>query len=98
MARKNSKITIKDLLKRYSDAKVGEILVTSIRKDGTLKGVDEELIEICSSFQDVPIIYSGGLVFEDSQKLKNYDLDAVTISSSVYFKNFNLEKFRGSFN
>tara|TARA_Y100000816_G_C26106034_1_gene587852 strand:- start:445 stop:1173 length:729 start_codon:yes stop_codon:yes gene_type:complete len=98
MARKNSKITIKDLLKRYSDAKVGEILVTSIRKDGTLKGVDEELIEICSSFQDVPIIYSGGLVFEDFQKLKNYDLDAVTISSSFYFKNFNLEKFRDSFN
>ena len=37
MARKNSKIKVKELIKKYSDNKVGEILLTSVRNDGTLK-------------------------------------------------------------
>lgn len=94
MARNNSKIKVNDLLKIYSDNKVGEILVTSVRKDGSLKGIDEELIQICDKFQDVPIIYSGGLVINDLNTIKKYSLDAFTVSSAFYYQNFSAEKFK----
>ncbi len=98
MARKNSKIKVKELIKKYSENKVGEILVTSIRKDGTLKGFDEELVEMIKDNTEVPIIYSGGIVSDDAKKFKKYDLDAITVSSSYYFKNFKPDRFRNEIN
>ena len=84
----SSEIRVTDLIKKYSDNKVGEILLTSVRNDGTLKGVDEELLELCLKLSEVPVIYSGGLIFEDANKLKKYPIDEVTVSSSYYYKIF----------
>ena len=98
MARRNSYIKVTDLIKKYSDNKVGEILLTSVRNDGTLKGVDEELLELCLKLSEVPVIYSGGLIFEDANKLKKYPIDAVTVSSSYYYKNFSPSDFKKEYN
>ena len=43
------------------DRGAGEILLTSIDRDGTRRGFDIELITTLSSLVDVPIIASGGL-------------------------------------
>mgnify|MGYP006134972459 FL=1 len=94
MARKNTNIKVSDLLKKYNDAGVGEILVTSVRRDGTLKGFDEELAKIISKHNDVPTIYSGGIINSDADKIKKYSIDAITVSSCYYYKNFNLEEFK----
>ena len=42
------------------DRGVGEILLTSIDKDGTLKGYDLELIETIVNKVNIPVIASGG--------------------------------------
>ena len=42
------------------DRGVGEILITSIDKDGTMSGYDLALIEKVSSSVDIPVIASGG--------------------------------------
>jgi imidazole glycerol-phosphate synthase subunit HisF len=94
MARKNTNIKVSDLLKKYIDAGVGEILVTSVRRDGTLKGFDEELIEIISKHNDVPTIYSGGIINSDADKIKKYYIDAITVSSCYYYKSFKPEEFK----
>lgn len=98
MARKNTNIKIEELLRKYSENEVGEILITSIRRDGTLKGFDEELVEILGKFNKVPIIYSGGITPNDAKKLQKYNLDAITASSSYYFKNFNPDEFKKDLN
>ncbi|MCS7084347.1 MAG: imidazole glycerol phosphate synthase subunit HisF [Aquificaceae bacterium] len=46
-------------LKRAQDLGAGEILLTSMDRDGTKLGYDEELLRACS-FLKVPIIASGG--------------------------------------
>jgi cyclase len=94
MARQNSFIKVEDLIQKYSNSKVGEILVTSIRRDGSLKGVDEELIEICNKLSNVPIIYSGGLVSDDVKVIKKYSIDAFAVSSSFYYQNFSPVNFK----
>ena len=46
--------------KELEDRGAGEILITSIDKDGTMSGYDLDLIEALSSVVRVPIIASGG--------------------------------------
>ena len=46
--------------KRAIDLGVGEILLTSIDRDGTRKGFDRELIAALASFAPIPVIAHGG--------------------------------------
>lgn len=94
MARTKTKIKVEDLLKRYNESEVGEILLTSVRRDGTLQGFDEELLQLSLKYDKVPIIYGGGIKLDDAKKLKNYSVDAITVSSSYYYKNFKPNEFK----
>ncbi len=94
MARTKTKIKVEDLLKRYNESEVGEILLTSVRRDGTLEGFDEELLQLSLKYDKVPIIYSGGIKLDDATKLKNYLVEAITVSSSYYYKNFKPTEFK----
>ena len=98
MARQNSFLKVDDLIKKYSDSKVGEIIVTSVRQDGSLDGVDQELIDICSKSSEIPIIYGGGVTMNDAQVLKKYAIDAFTVSSAYYYQNFSPLKFKKTYN
>ena len=42
------------------EARAGEILVTSIDRDGTMKGYDIKLIEQVAGSVNIPVIASGG--------------------------------------
>lgn len=94
MARENSNIKVKDLMDKYTKEGAGEILITSVRKDGTLLGFDEELVNLFLQYNKIPIIYSGGIIMDDAVKLKKFCLDAITVSSSYYNKKFNLKEFK----
>tara|TARA_Y100000590_G_scaffold79926_1_gene88740 strand:+ start:10328 stop:11086 length:759 start_codon:yes stop_codon:yes gene_type:complete len=57
------KPTGKDVLKfvkKMENLGVGEILLTSMDRDGTKKGYDLDLTKKVSSFIDIPVIASGG--------------------------------------
>jgi cyclase len=45
---------------RGAELGAGEILITSIDRDGTMKGMDTELIEAVTREVDIPVIASGG--------------------------------------
>jgi cyclase len=49
-----------DWAKRYADEGAGEILLSSIDRDGTMEGYDLALIREVSQAVDVPVIASGG--------------------------------------
>lgn len=55
-----SDLTIENIVQRIKELNVGEIIVNSIDKDGTMSGYDLDLIKtICSSI-DIPVIANSG--------------------------------------
>lgn len=74
----------------------GEILLTSVDKDGTKKGFDLELVRAVSSSVPVPVIASGGMGALDDLSavmLKAY-ADAVAIGSVLHYSDYSLGDIR----
>ena len=59
--RKNSKINAIDFAKKMENCGAGEILITSMDRDGTQSGYDIDLIRKVSSETNIPVIASGGV-------------------------------------
>ena len=61
---KSGKIKIKDdfleYIKEVTDLDIGELVVTSIDNEGSMKGYDYNLIEKISEVTDIPFIINGG--------------------------------------
>ena len=59
--REKTNLDVIDWTKKVQDLGVGEILLTSVDRDGTESGLDEELIEEVSKKTQVSLIVSGGI-------------------------------------
>lgn len=71
----------------------GEILLSSIDKDGTGKGSDLDLIKSVSSQVGIPVIATSGLGSkEDIQQAINSQADAVAIGKAFHFDNMTVEQ------
>ena len=73
--------------KKMEDMGCGEILLTSIDRDGTLDGYDHELIRLISKSVNIPVIASGGAKnYHDMvYAIKNSGASAVAASSMFNF-------------
>lgn len=70
---------------------VGEILLTSIDRDGTRLGYDQELISAIASFATVPIIaYGGASAPQDLRLALQNGVDAVAASSIFHYNNYSI--------
>ncbi len=72
---------------------IGEILLTSIDKDGTLKGVDIDLVQHVKRVIDVPLVVSGGIgkiqhIDELFFHTNNYNF---AIGSALHKKHLNIK-------
>jgi len=65
----------------------GEILITSIDRDGTMTGYDLPLIELVANNLNIPVIASGGAGNYDHmvEAIKNAGADAVAAASMFHF-------------
>jgi len=74
----------------------GEIFVTSVDKDGTMKGADVELIQSISSAVCIPFIYSGGIgrPSDVTDVFLKGGADAIAISAVLHFKKTTLKEIR----
>ena len=59
--RNNSGIDALEYAKKMEESGAGELLVTSMDKDGTQSGYDIELMQKISSIINIPVIASGGV-------------------------------------
>lgn len=59
--RNRTGIDVQDWTTRVADYGAGEILLTSMDRDGTKEGFDNELVFQVSSSIDIPVIASGGV-------------------------------------
>ena len=80
---------------RCQDLHCGEVLLTSIDQDGTMKGYDLEIIERLSRKLDVPLIVSGGCgSLQDAIDALEAGASAVAISSMFLFTDHSPIKLR----
>ena len=64
----------------------GELIVTSIDKDGTKKGMDLDLIHYISSNVTIPVIAHGGVGSpSDIENAVQHNADAVSIASILHY-------------
>jgi len=59
--RNNSEIDALEYAKKMEDSGAGELLVTSMDRDGTQVGYDIDLMSKISSIVNIPVIASGGV-------------------------------------
>ena len=89
---KDGTIKIKDgiesYVKRMQDAGAGELLVTSIDREGTWSGFDEMLIKQITDITDIPVIAHGGAgCIEDIGKvIKECNASAVALGSLLVYQ------------
>tara|TARA_B100001248_G_C27343000_1_gene437284 strand:- start:224 stop:985 length:762 start_codon:yes stop_codon:yes gene_type:complete len=77
-----------DWAKKVQDLGAGEIMLTSINKEGTKKGFDIELNNKISQTVNIPIISSGGAGKSDdvADLLEKSGVDAVALASLLHYK------------
>ena len=74
----------------------GEILLTSVDKEGTAKGFDYELIKAVSSSVPIPVIASGGMGNLDhfDEVISKGCADAVAMAYVLHYNKFSLKDIR----
>ncbi|MDB2548540.1 imidazole glycerol phosphate synthase cyclase subunit [Paracoccaceae bacterium] len=96
--RDSSGIDVVEWVQRASDCGIGEILVTSINRDGTKKGYDLELFNAVRRVTDLPLIVSGG-AGKENDILNAFDLanaDAVAVGAAFHFGDIQLPSVRSA--
>ena len=84
-------------LKEVENRGVGEIIVTSVSKEGMMQGIDVELINLVSKNVNLPITYSGG--FGDIKHLEvlsdlDIKLSGLAFAGSLHYKKVNVNIIR----
>ena len=88
--RKNTGTDPVALAKKMEQAGAGEILITSIDRDGTFSGFDTELIEKVSSVVNIPVIVCGGAgSIADFKKAIDAGASAVAAGSMMVYQGKN---------
>lgn len=96
--REETGIEVVSWAKELESRGAGEILITSIDKDGTKTGFDEELIQIVSSSVSIPVISSGGAENpNDIISLCNKtETSAIAIASILHYKDYSIKHIKES--
>lgn len=85
--REKTGLDVIDWVKKAVDLGVGEILLTSVDKEGMRSGYDLELIEAVTSVVSVPVVASGGAgeIRHVEECLRHKNLDGIAIASQFHY-------------
>ena len=80
-------VEVVDWVRKVQELGAGEIIITSVDKEGTGKGLDEELISKVSKETSIPLIVHGGIGSKDHIKniIDYHDIDAVCAASVFHY-------------
>ena len=89
---KNTDIDALDWLKKVQDLGAGEILLTSMDKDGTKSGFDLEILSRANDLLGIPVIASGGVgsIEHFYEGAKVGKADALLAASVFHFNEFSI--------
>ena len=85
--REHTGIDIVEWIKKVQDLGAGEIILTSIERDGTGKGFDLELISLISKEINIPLIVNGGPaeLNDINQVMKIENIDGLALGSILHY-------------
>ncbi len=89
---KNTNIDAIEWLKKIEDLGAGEILLTSMDKDGTKSGFDLDILSIANKILKIPVIASGGVgsIEHFYEGVKTGKADALLAASVFHFNEFSI--------
>ncbi len=88
--KRNSGNDLKKYLNLIQEIGIGEILITSVNLDGTMRGCDINLIKFLENDIKVPLIYKGGSAsLEDIKKVVNTGANVFASSTIFIMKKLN---------
>ena len=92
--RKNTGIDAIDFSKQAEESGAGEILLTSMDKDGTKSGYDLELLKKITNSLSIPVIASGGAGKLEHlyEAIKNGGASAVLAASIFHYGEFTIKE------
>ncbi len=88
--KKSTNIDIKEHIELIQKIGVGEILITMVNLDGTMKGPNLNIIRYLNNYIQVPLIYKGGASsFNDIKKIIDSEVNVFTSSTIFIMKKLN---------
>lgn len=95
IGRENSQKNVVEWAQEAVELGAGELLITSIDKEGTRKGFDEELIQKVSEKVNIPVIASGGFGKpEDFVKAIHSGANAAAVAYALHYKTYSVEQIK----
>ena len=94
--REKTNLDVIEWVQKVQDLGVGEILLTSVDRDGTESGLDEELIDEVSKKTNVSLIASGGIGKPEHFQncIKNFKVDGVAAGSIFHYNKFSINQIK----
>lgn len=85
-----------DLIKEIMDSKVGELIITSIEREGTLSGFDIGLYKHLREIINVPVIASGGAGSYDHiiSLFNETGFDACAIGKMLFLRDYDMVRIK----
>lgn len=91
--KKPANVGVKEALSKFLGIHVKTFLLTSISRDGTLKGVDADVLSQACAYKDARIIAAGGVgSLQDLSVLKRIGVYGVVIGKALYEGFFTLKE------
>jgi imidazole glycerol-phosphate synthase subunit HisF len=85
--KKRHRLDFEDALRFFEDQGAGEIIINAIKHDGTMSGVDSDLIRKCSNILSVPFVYIGGVgSVQDIKNSRNAGSSGTGVGSMFVYK------------
>jgi cyclase len=94
--REKTGLDVVEWAKRAVQLGAGEILLTSIDREGTRKGFDSNLVKSVTSVVSVPVIASGGMGIENHliDVIKNAEADAIAMADILHYGRSTIAQIR----
>lgn len=96
--RERSGIEVQSWSREVVDRGAGELLITSVDQDGTMKGFDYDLVEVVARDCPVPVVACGGFgTVEHARKVLQCGADAIALASALHFDKTSFKELRDEF-
>ena len=94
--REKTGIKVIDWVKKSAELGAGEILLTSVDKEGMLNGYDIDLIKVVSNEVEIPLVASGGMSKADDilRAVIDGGADAISMASVLHYNKVSLKEIR----
>ncbi len=80
-------VEVSEWARKVEELGAGELVLTSVDREGTGEGLDEELIKLVISCVNIPVIVHGGIGTKDQiyNSLKECRINAIALSSILHY-------------